>query len=148
MCESYKGLLGKLFKNEPVDLEVGRHFVDEVLVCRIAGSVEKRPDEWITPTVSIPLVPTLALVLEKAGLAGDEALALLTEAITQAMEDGVKEDRHIQDRMEHVEQAIASVRKNLIEKLPKMHRSGRVITKDLEVELLPLSALKEAPAAA
>lgn len=148
MCENLKGLLGKVFKDETVDLRPGRHFVDEVLVCRITGSVEKRPDEWITPTVSIPLVPTLALVLEKAGLAGDAALAVLTEAITEAMQEGVKEDQHIRDRMEHVERAIATVRKNLLDRLPKMHRSGRLLTKDLQVELLPLSALKEAPAAA
>ncbi len=147
MCENIRSLVARAWKDEPLHLEPGRHYFDEVLTVRVVGTVEKKPDEMIAPTVSIPLITTLALVLEKTGLAGDKALAVLTEALTEAMQDGGNEDQHIRERMENVELAIARVRKQVIEKLPKMPRSGRVITKDLEVEILPASALAT-PAAA
>ena len=40
--------------------------------------------------------------------------------------------------MKDVEKAVKAVKKDLIAKLPKAKRSGRVITKELEVEVLPV----------
>ena len=128
-----KGLLAKCWKDEPIDLEPGRHFRDEVLTVRVTGTVEKREDEFFAPTVSIPLIPTLALFWEKCGITRDHALRMLREAVTEAMLDGVKEDAHIQSRVKDVDAAIKTVRSELIERLPKMRRSGRVITKGLTV---------------
>ena len=133
MTDSLKGLLAKCWKGEPIDLEPGRHFCDEVLTVRVTGTVEKREDEFVAPTVSIPLIPTLALFWEKSGVTRDHALRMLREAIAEAMLDGVKEDAHIQDRIKDVDAAIKTVRSELIERLPKMRRSGRVITKGLTV---------------
>ena len=133
MTDNLKGLLVKCWKDEPIDLEPGRHFCDEVLTVRVTGTVEKREDEFVAPTVSIPLIPTLALFFEKCGVTRDHALRMLREALTEAMLDGVKEDAHIQDRVKDVDAAIKAVRTELIERLPKMRRSGRVITKGLTV---------------
>ena len=63
----------------------------------------------------------------------DHALRMLREAITEAMLDGVKEDDHIQSHIKDVEAAIKAVRTDLIDRLPKMRRAGKVITKDLTV---------------
>ena len=128
-----KGLLAKCWKDEPIDLEPGRHFCDEVLTVRVTGTVEKLEEELVAPTVSIPLIPTLALFWEKCGVTRDHALRMLREAIAEAMLDGVKEDAHIQDHIKDVDAAIKTVRSELIERLPKMRRSGRVITKGLTV---------------
>jgi hypothetical protein len=133
MTDNLKGLLAKCWKDEPIDLESGRYFCDEVLNVRITGLVEKKDDEFVAPTVSIPLIPTLALFWEKCGVTRDYALRMLREAITEAMLEGVKEDGHIQSRVKDVEAAVAAVRSELIERLPKMRRSGRVITKGLTV---------------
>ena len=95
--------------------------------------MEKANDELVAPTVSIPLIPTLALFWEKAGITREHALRMLREAITEAMLDGVKEDAHIQSRVKDVEAAVKTVRSELIERLPKMRRSGRVITRGLTV---------------
>ena len=68
MTDNLKGLLAKVWKDETIDLEPGRHYVDDMLLVQINGSVEKRDDEFIAPTVSIPLIPTLALFWEKCGV--------------------------------------------------------------------------------
>jgi hypothetical protein len=128
-----KGLLAKCWKDEPIDLEPGRHSCDEVLTVRVTGTVEKLEEELVAPTVSIPLISTLALFWEKCGVTRDHALRMLREAITEAMLDGVKEDAHIQSRIKDVDAAIKTVRNELIERLPKMRRSGKLITKDLTV---------------
>jgi hypothetical protein len=99
----------------------------------VTGTVEKLEEELIAPTVSIPLIPTLALFWEKCGVTRDHALRMLREAVTEAMLDGVKEDAHIQSRIKDVDAAIKTVRSELIERLPKMRRSGKLITKDLTV---------------
>ncbi len=88
MSDNIKALLAKAWKNEAVDLEPGRHFFDEVLMVRVSGTVEKQADQLVAPTVSIPLILTLALFWEKCGVNRDHALQMLKEAITEAMENG------------------------------------------------------------
>lgn len=137
MHNTIKGLLAKVFKDEEVELSVGRHHFDEVLLVHVQGSVEKHDDQLAAPTVSIPLVTTLALFWEKCGIEKDKALALLREAISEAMAEGVDENAQIKARIDDVNGAITAVRKELIDKLPKMRRAGRVVTKDLTVTLMP-----------
>jgi len=88
----------------------------------------------------------LALFWEKAGINRDEAITLLREALTEAMAEGVNEDRHIKNRIKDVNTAITAVRKELIDQLPKMSRSGKVVTKELEVTITPVSILEEVAA--
>jgi hypothetical protein len=133
MTANLKGLLAKCWKDEPIDLEPGRYFCDEVLTVRVSGVVEKKEDEFVAPTVSIPLIRTLALFWEKCGVTRDHALRMLREAITEAMLDGVKEDGHIQSRVKDVEAAVTAIRSELIDRLPKSRRTGKLITKDLTV---------------
>ena len=141
-----KNLIAKVWGKEKADFGVGRHEIDEVLVVRVRGSVEKHTDQLVSPTVSIPLVSTLALFWEKAGLNRDEALALLREAITEAMDDKVNEDAAIQNRIDDVQEAISAIRKDLIDQLPKMKRSGRLVTKDLEIAVTPVGFAEEVAA--
>ena len=61
--DNTKALLAKVWKNELLDLDPGFHHIDEVLTVRVTGSVEKRDDQYIAPTTSVPLILTLALVL-------------------------------------------------------------------------------------
>lgn len=137
MYDTFKGLLGKVFKDEEVELPVGRHHFDEVLLVHVQGSVEKHDDQLAAPTVSIPLVTTLALFWERAGIEKERAMTLLREAISEAMAEGVGENAQIKARIDDVNAAISAVRKELIDKLPKMRRSGKVVTKDLIVTVMP-----------
>ena len=136
MNDNLKGLIAKAWKDEALDLEPGRHYCDEVLTVRVSGTVEKKDDDFAAPTVSIPLIPTLALFWEKCGINRDHALRMLREAITEAMLDEVKEDDHIQSHIKDVDAAIKAVRNDLINQLPKMRRNGKVITKDLVVTVM------------
>lgn len=143
MLNAIKALVSKIWKDEVADLEPGLHEFNEEFVISVCGTVEKYDDELVTPTVSVPLIPVLALFWEKAGLGRDEAMTLLRESITEAMADGVKEDRHIKDRINDVNAAIKAVKNDLLARLPKMRRSGRIITKNLAVTVTPLSAVQQ-----
>jgi hypothetical protein len=136
MNDNLMGLIAKAWKDETIDLEPGRYYCDELLTVRITGTVEKKDDEFFAPTVSIPLIATIALFWEKCGITRDHALRMLRESITEATLDGVKEDDHIQSHIEDVDAAIKAVRTDLINQLPKMRRTGKVITKDLAVSVL------------
>ena len=137
MQNTVKGLLAKAWSKEAVDLNVGHHYFDETLTVRISGSVEKQQDQMVAPTTSIPLVATLALFWEKAGITRDHALRMLREAIVEAMTAGKDTNEHIEARIKDVELAIKAVKKDLIDNLPKVKRSGRLITKNLEVDIVP-----------
>ena len=146
MHDKIKGLLAKVWKDEEADLQPGQHYFNETLIVRIKGTVEKAQDQHVTPTVSVPLVTTLALFWEKAGVDRDQALKLLREAITEAMELGENEDARIKQQIDDVSEAIKAVRNELLERLPKMPRSGRTITQDLQVTVEPLSTIEHVAA--
>lgn len=144
MLNTLKSLVAKSWKDEDAELEPGKHFFDEEFVVRVSGSVEQRPDELVAPTVSIPLIPALALFWEKAGIARGPALEMLKQAMLEAMDKGTKEDPDIQARMKDVEAATKAIRQDLIAKLPPMMRSGKLLVKDLDVEIVPVGALAAA----
>ena len=69
---------------------------------------------------------------------------MLKQALLEAMDKGMKEDPNIQDRMKDVEAATKAIRQDLIAKLPPMNRSGKLLLKDLDVEIVPVGALAAA----
>ncbi len=138
-----KALLVKAWKNEDADLTPGRHYVDEEIVVRVTGSVEKLDDEMVAPTVSIPLIAVLALFWEKAGIVREHALAMLRDALQEAMTAEVKEDASIKARIKDVDEAVKAIRQDLIAGLPKMHREGKLLLDGLHVEVMPLATVPE-----
>ena len=57
-----KSLVAKCWKSEKPELEAGEHFIDEVVTIRMRGTVKQCERETdVPPTVSIPLITTLAL---------------------------------------------------------------------------------------
>lgn len=138
-----KGLLAKCWKDEALELEQGHHEFDEVLTIRVTGSVEKMSDQFVAPTTSLPTILTLALFWQKCGVTRDHALNMLKEAITEAMTNGKDKDTEIASRMKDVEKAVEAIKRDLIAKLPKQKRSGRVVTKNLSIEVEPVHELDE-----
>jgi len=139
MDSTIKSLVAKAWKSEKGDLTPGNHFIDETFLVTVTGTVEKREDEFAAPTVSIPLISALALFWEKAGITRDKALAMLRDALREAMDKEVKEDGHIADRIKDVEKAVATIRQELIAKLPPMRKAGKVIVENLNVEAVPVA---------
>ncbi len=143
MIANAKALIAKSWKNEAAELPVGKHEVNETLIVRVRGEIEKHDDQMIAPTVSIPLVSVLAYFWERAGIERDAAMSMLREAITEAMTDGRKEDAAVLKRIEDVEAAIKAVKTDLIATLPKMPRNGKLDTSRLTIQVLALSAEDE-----
>jgi len=147
MDNAIKSLIARAWKSEALELDAGEHYFDETLTIHVSGTVTKQVDQMAAPTTSLPLIPILALFWEKCGVSRDHALRMLREAITEAMENGKAKDEQIEARMKDVEKAVAAVKKDLIAKLPKQKRSGRVVTKALEIEILPVANEALEPAA-
>ncbi|MFM8634558.1 MAG: hypothetical protein ACKOEX_07085, partial [Planctomycetia bacterium] len=82
MDSTIKALIVEKFKDSDLDLDVGRHCVNETVVVRVSGTVERHEDQWILPTISIPLIPTIAFVWERLGVEKDRAMSVLRGAIT------------------------------------------------------------------
>ena len=143
MLNQAKALIAKSWKNQQANLPVGRHEINETLLVRLRGEVEKHDDQMIAPTVSIPLVSVLAYFWERAGIERDAAMSMLREAITEAMQENRKEDAAVLRRIEDVESAIKAVRTGLIATLPKMPRNGKLDTSRLTIQVLALSAEDE-----
>jgi hypothetical protein len=106
-----------------VNLAPGLYAVDEVLTIRLRGTVKKAADTSYTPTADIPLLPTLALLLERAGFTRDASKALLVDCMTVALTTGDDATGAIGERLRDVEAAMASVRE-MTAALPKKTRSG------------------------
>jgi hypothetical protein len=142
MESTVKALIAKKFKDADMDLDVGRHWIDETLVIRISGAVERHEDQWIAPTVSIPLIPTIAFFWDRLGVEKQEAMSVLREAITEAMRLHTNESPAIKSRIDDVAEAVAAVKRDLICELPKMRRTGKTDVSQLQVtvnELTPVS---------
>jgi hypothetical protein len=88
MENTLQALMVKKFKDAEMNLDVGRHWVDETVVIQVSGTVERHEDQWIAPTISIPLIPTIAFFWERLGIQKDTAMGVLREAITEAMRAG------------------------------------------------------------
>jgi hypothetical protein len=47
MNNTLKALIIKKFKDSELDLDAGRHWIDETVVLRVPASVERHEDQWI-----------------------------------------------------------------------------------------------------
>jgi hypothetical protein len=142
ITSNVQGIISKKWKDADLELPVGRTSIDTEFVVRIAGSVEKREDQFVSPTVSIPLIATLAFFVDKLGVEKTKALETLRDAITEAMMSDVEESPSIKSRIKEVSEAVAAVKKDLIERLPKMRRAGRVDLDDLLVTVHELQRVE------
>ena len=143
MDSTLQALIVKKFKDAQADLDNGRHWIDETVVLRVSGSVERHEDQWILPTVSIPLIPTIAFFWERLGVEKDAAMSVLREAIAEAMRAKTDESPGIKSKMDDVAEAVAAVKRDLIEGLPKMRRAGRTDVSDLKVSVNALTPVSE-----
>ena len=100
-------------------------------------------DQWILPTVSIPLIPVIAFFWERLGVERDAAMSVLREASAEAMRAKVNESPSIKSKMNDVAEAVAAVKRDLIGELPKMRRAGWTDVSDLAVSVNALTPVSE-----
>ena len=113
---------------------VGKHEIDEQVTLRITGTLTKAPDTTFVPQTSVPLKQTLAIVMERLGLAKEEASELVLGAMLEAIECADRLSPEVQQRITQIEAAEA-VAKSAVGKLPSKPRAGAVTCK-VKVECL------------
>ena len=104
-------------------LAPGQYEVDTLVTLRIKGTYKVSNDVSYVPTVDIPMLPTLALLLEKAGIVGPAAERMLVEAMTTALNGGEQAHGAIAERLNDIARAEERVR-NLVGQLPRKVRKG------------------------
>lgn len=134
--------LGKMAKPLKKTMTPGCHPVEETIVLRVGGKIDKSYDTEETPTTKIPLLATLAIFIEKSGVVGDSIAKMLQESMTEALlyagerdidiDDFLSDDEKVPDktakelieaRLKDVDAAMERVR-NLVGELPKTPKSG------------------------
>lgn len=116
----------------------GVHEIDETLTIHVKATVKKSPDGLFTPTVEIPLLATMALILEKAGFMRETAKALLIDAMTEALVDASNSSDRVVERVKDIEEAMKHVQA-VTAALPKKIRSGPTkVEGEVEVEVVEL----------
>lgn len=135
-----QAILGKIWSKTSPDLAPGLTEISGEFLVRVSGCVEKGAESEATPTVSIPLITTLAFCFEKLGVDRDTVAPILRDAIREAMEAEQKEDSSIKARIRHVTEAVEFVKREILQTLPKMRRQGRLDTRSLRVSFEPVGA--------
>jgi len=105
-------------------LEPGRYEFDGTITLKITGEVLRSKDGEYTPTADIPLVPTLALLLQRAGVTREASEALIIECATEALEAGTEVTGEMAKRIQDAKETLAALRARLSARLPKKTRKG------------------------
>jgi hypothetical protein len=120
-------------------LAAGDYEIDETITLHVHGTARKLPDVPYTPTVAIPLLATMALLLEKSGFQREVSKALLIDAMTEALNTDVIASPIVAERVRDIETAMEHVRQ-VTGDLPKEIRSGATNV-DLTIDLLEPAAV-------
>jgi len=126
-------------------IPVGAYQIDTVVTLEIKGSLKKGQSTLATPTVEIPLIATMALLLKKMGFQREKAAEILRECMTESllMKDNPQPDDQtsaelIAERISDAEAAIKFVKEAVLERLPKQPKAGptnvTVVVKELVEE--------------
>jgi hypothetical protein len=130
--------IAKLLKETP-DLPVGTVEVDETVTLKVKATVKRNRDNEYTPTVSIPLKATLALLLAKMGFQRERAAELLVDAMQDALNGGLLGEETVLARLADVDTAMQRVQE-ITAALPKETRKGAVTVKGSVVVVEPAAS--------
>ena len=129
--------LASVFKSKE-SLPPGIYEINRTVTLQISGTVEKAEPEEYTPTEKIPLLATLALVLEKSGFTREWSKGILIDAMKEAMAFDEKADGPVKDRIKDIAAAMAHV-KEVTAALPKDIREGKTFVCCVVNELSDMS---------
>ncbi len=120
--------LSKVIKGENSALTAGSHEVDFIVKLHVKGEIKKGADVEYTPTAEIPLLPTMALMLEKMGFMREKAISLLIEAMKEAISEDIASKDVVESRTKDIEEAMSHVLR-ITAALPKKTKSGATTAK-------------------
>ena len=116
--------LDKLSKPLKPNLTPGTHKVDETITVRITGTITKGEDVEYTPTAEIPILPVLAILIEKSGAVGMNLANMIQEAMTEALLYGKDRENDEGERLPNQtsRQAIEARLKDLTATMERVRR--------------------------
>lgn len=118
--------------SEDVVIAPGDYQIDQTITLRITGTVKKGKPTEAAPTVKIPLLATMAILLERMGFQRERASEMISECMTEAMTTNVIASEIIVARIKDFEKAEELVKKTIAE-MPKMPKAGPTNVK-VEIE--------------
>ena len=117
----------------------GSYNVDETVTVRVAGTVEKADDEVYCPTIAIPVKAVLGTLLPRLGATREAGMAVLVEAMTEAVNLDMKGDTTLKARMKDVDAAMEQVQ-SVLDALPPKTRTGKTFV-DATLAVAPAGTL-------
>jgi hypothetical protein len=125
LTEIQKLALEKLsVKADRTQITSGTHTVQPFTI-EVRGALTVSADETYTPTVDIPLIPTVALALKKMGVQRAHFLKVMREAVNEV----VLADRNMRSALiaqSGLEEFEAEFRQKVLAELPNKTRNGKV----------------------
>lgn len=133
-----KVAIAKIFDKQTEDFKPtpGTHEIDQIVTIHVKGTLVKSADGETTPTVDIPLLATMALLMEKAGFQRELGKKLVTEAMIEALALQKKGKEFVEGKTKDIDEAMKHVRQ-ITEKLPKKPKSGPT---KVQVEIVEIMA--------
>ena len=91
------------------EISPGSHELDLQVTLRVRGTVVKRPATQYTPTISIPLKATLAVLLQRMGCTREAAQDLLVQVMSEALAVDGAPNKALENSLSDVDAAMARV---------------------------------------
>jgi hypothetical protein len=117
------------------DLPPGEYKVDETIALRLQGIIKVSGMVEYTPTIKMPLLTVMAVLLHRMGFQRDRAAELLSSAMLEALSIGEKASGPIGDIVDDINGAMERVR-SITAALPKETRRGPTRIEKMRVEII------------
>lgn len=118
-------VVSKLLSKQVADFDVapGEYDVEGELRLSVRARVRRGKDTTRKPTANIPLLPTMAILLKRAGFKRAKALRLIEECVTEAVTRGVGVEGELERSVKDLEELMDRLKRDL-SSLPKVPRKG------------------------
>ena len=98
----------------------------EPFTITVSGNLTVGEDEGYTPTVKVPLIPTLVVALHRAGVQREGIAQIILDAASTAITRGGKVGDELEATIDYVDAEVKALRARLRRELPEDKRDGKV----------------------
>ena len=136
MNELVKTAILKALKADPKAINEGTFRLDGTrVIVELGGTITKFPAEWHTPTTSIPLIPSLALMLRDMGFQREQVMEKLEVAMNAALAMNEQAEGYINEFNSDCAALTQKVRASA-KTLPPHRHEGKIVPKDVKIEVV------------
>ena len=145
--------LASYFDKQKGEIAPGNHEIDKTITLKIKGTVKKSASSMVSPTVEIPLISTMALLLQRMECQRENAAKIIRECMIEAMllknakQAKPENSQMIAELIKDAEAAMDFVKTAILDRLPKVPKNGATMV-NVVIEELNQPAEPAEPAAA